>query len=123
MKLHFRGIEVPALGSPRDLVYREYLLYEAKLEAKRHQLLLLTTMGAPFITDANDRREWDGQAKDVFDQFVSLLFGYENVSIRSSKKMQEDMMREFYEVRVKPSRPKLHKNQDGSVSVTDLPKL
>lgn len=80
-------------------------------------------MGTPFISDDNKRREWDGQAKDIFDQYVSLLFGHESITVKSTKATQEDMMRDFYETRVKPYKPKMYKDENGKIKVTDLPKL
>ena len=117
MKLHFRGIEVPALGSSRDIVYRDYLIHEAKVEAKKHQLLFLNTLGSPFITDDSARRAWDKQAKETFDQYVMLLLGQDSIP----ENREEALMKEYYSKVVQKSKPKMHRDKDGKLFVTDLP--
>lgn len=119
MKLHFRGIQVPALGSPRDIVYRDYLIHEAKLEAKKHELLLLTTIASPFITEDNQRRAWDKESKRVFDEYVALLLGQETIPVNK----EEQILQDFYAKVVKKTAPKLSRGKDGKLTVTGLPKL
>lgn len=117
MKLFFRGIEVPSLGSTRDRIFRDYLLHEAKVEAKKHQLLLLTTMGSTFISDASNRRAWDEQASQVFDEYVMLNLGLSTLP----QDRETTLMQKFYSEVVKDSRPTLKRGKDGKLSVTDLP--
>ena len=119
MKLHFRGIEVPALGSPRDIVYRNYLIYEAKLEAKKHQMLFLIGIGTPTFTDSSEGRKWDKQTKRVFDEYVTLLLGQEVVPVNS----EEERMKEFYEKVISKSKPKLFKDREGKLKVENLPRF
>ncbi len=101
------------------MVYRDYLIHEAKVEAKRHQLLLLTTLGSPFITDDSARRTWDKQAKEVFDEYVMLLMGQEALPVNK----EEARMQKFYAESIQHSKPKLVRNKDGKLAVTDLPKV
>lgn len=119
MKLHFRGIQVPALGSPRDIAYRQYLGYEARLEAKKHKLFLLTTIATPSFSEDSGRRAWHKQAKDTFDEYVMLMIGKEEVPVDT----EEAKMQQFYNDVLKNSAPKLSKDQDGKLVVTDLPRL
>lgn len=119
MKLHFRGIQVPALGSPRDIVYRNFLLYEAKLEAKKHKLSLLIALGSPMFSDDSQRRIWDKEAKNTFDEYLMLMLGKEGLPEDS----EEARMQEYYDKVLKNSAPKLRKDSEGKLVVTDLPKL
>jgi len=120
MKLHFRGIQVPALGSPRDIVYRNYLLHETRVEAKKHQMLLLTTIGAPFITTDSARSSWDRQAKQAFEEYVSLMFGEE---VTPNMREENEMM-EFYMNKVKNSSPVLSgSSSKGNLVVSNLPEF
>jgi hypothetical protein len=75
MKLHMRGIKVPALGSPRDRVYRDYLVNEQRLEAKKQELSLYIAIGS--MPEGTDRREWISRTKKSFDAYVSLMWGIE----------------------------------------------
>ena len=75
MKLHMRGIQVPALGSPRDRVYRDYLVHEQRLDAKKQELALYIAIGS--MPEGSDRREWISRTKKSFDSYVSLMWGME----------------------------------------------
>lgn len=119
MTLHFRGLEVPALGSPRDKIYRQFLLHEAKVEAKKHELALMIAMGTPVISDSAQRRTWDQTAKDTFDTYVMMLLGYEG----KPENLQEQRMLQFYERVIKKSSPILRRDKSGKLSVKNLPKL
>lgn len=119
MKLHFRGLQVPALGSPRDLIFRAYLDHESKLEAKKHQLDLMIAIGTPTIVDAAQRRAWDQQAKEVFEDYVMLSFGHET----KPKDNREEVLQEYYQKVIKPSAPRLYKDKSGKLMATNLPKL
>lgn len=119
MTLHFRGLEVPALGSPRDKIYRQFLLHEAKVEAKKHELALMIAMGTPVISDASQRRTWDQTAKDTFDTYVLMLLGFEG----KPENLQEQRMMDFYQKVIKPSAPVLKKDKTGKLWVENLPKL
>lgn len=119
MKLHFRGIQVPALGSPRDVVYRDYLLHETRIEAKKHELLLLTTLASPFLTEDSQRREWDKESKRVFNEYIALMLGQEVVPVNR----EEAILQEYYAKVVKPTKPILTKGKDGKLNVTGIPKL
>lgn len=70
-----RGIQVPALGSPRDRVYRDYLVHEQRLEAKKQELALYIAIGS--APAGVDRREWISRTKKSFDAYVSLMWGME----------------------------------------------
>ena len=119
MKLHFRGIQVPALGSPRDKVYRDFLINESKIEAKKHQMLLLMTMGSAAIMDSH-RSDWDRQAKQVFDEYISLMFGQEV----TPRMREEAEMLKFYQEKIAKSSPVITgSSSKGNLSVTNLPKF
>jgi hypothetical protein len=119
MKLHFRGLKVPALGSPRDIVYRNYLLHEAKVEAKKHQLILLITMASASMVDDSSKRAWDKQAKTIFDEYVMLMLGQEELP----EDKEEAKLQKFYAEVIKDSKPVLSKDKDGKLVVKDLPNL
>jgi hypothetical protein len=119
MKLHFRGIKVPALGSPRDIVYRNYLSHEAKVEAKKHQLFLLITMASADFVDDSSKRTWDKQAKTVFEEYVMFLYGQQEIP----EDKEETKLQQFYAEVIKDSKPVLSKDKDGKLVVTNLPNL
>lgn len=89
------------------------MMHEARVEAKKHQMLLLLVMGAPSISDPSTRRSWNEQSKKVFTQYVDLIMGIE---ISEEDKQEQEMM-EFYENVVKKVKPTIHKNDSGNVSV------
>ena len=118
MKLHFRGIQVPALGSPRDIAYRNYLIHETKVEAKKHQMLLLITMGSAAMQGNSARSGWDRQAKQAFDEYVMMMFG-EEVTPRMK---EEAELLKYYTEKVAPSRPVITgSSSKGNLRVTNLP--
>lgn len=119
MKLHFRGIQVPALGSPRDIVYRQYLGFEAKVEAKKHKLALLTAIATPTFSEDSGRRAWEKQAKTTFDEYIMLMLGKEELP----EDKEETKMQKFYDEVIKNSSPKLSKDSEGKLIATDLPRL
>lgn len=119
MKLHFRGIQVPSLGSTRDIVYRGYLLHEAKTEAKRHELDLLIALSNPAITESQRQREWGKQVKNTFDEYVLLLLGQSSLPVNQ----EEQQLQKFYSEVVKNSSPKLIRGKDGKLKVEDIPKI
>lgn len=117
--MHFRGLQVPALGSPRDIVYRNYLVHEAKLEAKKNELLLLIALGTPTMLDDAGRRSWDTQVKEVFSGLVALLLGHET----APKNNDVEIIKNFYDKVVKHTSPVLSKSADGKLTVKGIPKL
>lgn len=118
MNLHFRGIQVPALGSLRDIMYRRYLTYEAKTEAKKQQLNLLHAIGG-IIIDPDKRSRWERQVKTTYEEYVSLLFGVEIQNINS----EEETLKNFYKRVIKPSNPKLKRGNNRKLVVENLPEF
>lgn len=112
-----RGIEVPPLGSPRDRVFRDYLDYEARLEAKKHEMFAMATTSSRSHDNANDARKWSTAVKSVFNSFVSLLFGMEP----DEKSQEEQELIEFYERVVKPSKVIITKDRKGKLTATGIP--
>jgi len=117
--LHFRGLEVPPLNSPRDVIFRKYLLREAKIEAKKQLLPLLTVIATPAIQDPGSKSQWDRQAKKIFDEYVSLLCGEE---ISESDREEKELL-EFYENHIKKSKPVLSGNSKfkGPLVLSNIP--
>ena len=113
-----RGIEVPALGSPRDIVFRAYLDHETRLEAMKQKLVLLQTVGiSAGFENPNRKREWITAATKHFNDYVSLKFGVEPKDIDETEKQ----MQEFYEKVVKPSTIKVRKDpKKGLIAEGDV---
>jgi hypothetical protein len=107
MKLHMRGIEVPALGSPRDRVYRDYLVHEQRLEAKRQELSLYTAIGS--MPEGADRREWIGKTKKSFDSYISLMWGVEP----QEHSVEEKKLMDYYSKIVKKSKLLIRLKENG----------
>lgn len=117
MGIHFRGLEVPPLGSTRDKIYRQYLMHEIRVEAKKRELELLITMATPSFSDANAKRAWDVQAKKAFNQYVLLMTGSEY----NEKDNDEKAMLDYYENVIKTSKPVLKQIGKGQLGVIGLP--
>lgn len=121
-------MEVPALGSPRDIIFRGYLSYETRVEIKKQKLMLLQTIGTPFITDANDKTTWDSQAKAFYSEYVDALIGRESAPAPEDKEAKsqaerEAGLRKFYEEVVQKTNPKLSRDGDGRLHVAGLPSV
>lgn len=101
-KLHLRGVKVPKLGSLQDRVYREIVMHENQLEAKKMQFLMLLTVTNPAIGDDSKRREWTGSVQAIWKEYVGLLM---NVEIPAVSAEDEKMMQYYSEV-VKKLKPK-----------------
>lgn len=109
MKLHMRGLKVPPLGSPRDRIYRAYLVHEQRLEAKHHEMSLFMAVGlAPSI---GDRREWVAAAKRSFDSYAALLWGQEP----QEHTEEEKKLLDYYTNFVKKSTLIVRKRPDGTI--------
>lgn len=103
-----RGIEVPSLGSPRDIVFRAYLDHEVRLESLKQKLTLLQTVGASAnFADPNRKREWISAATKHFNDYISLKFGVEPKDTSA----EEESLLEYYEKVVKPSKITLRKDK------------
>lgn len=86
MQLYFRGIEVPALGSPRDLIFRAYLSHENRIQAKQQELLLLIALATPTLADSNSKRTWNTETTKIFNAYTSLLWGMEPKEVNEEDK-------------------------------------
>lgn len=109
MKLHMRGIKVPPLGSPRDRMYRAYLIHEQRTEAKKHELGLFMAIG--LAPAHGDRREWVGAAKRSFDAYAALLWGQEP----QEHSVEEQKLIDYYTNVVKKSTLLARVNKDGGI--------
>lgn len=122
-------MQVPALGSPRDIIFRGYLDHEAKIEIKKHKLTLLMTLGTPFITEEASKKLWDDKAREIFSEYVSSIYGQEFLLKEEedlealSQKEKEEGLRKFYDEVVKNTQPKLSRDGQGSLHVTGVPKV
>jgi len=123
--MYFQGVEVPALGSPRDVVFRKYLTHKSKQEAVKHKLLFLQTLGTPNFIDEETKRKWSRRASNIFDEYLALLFNVPFVPDDTEEREEEEKARklEYYEKVVKPSAPRLSRDGEGRLIVTSLPKL
>ena len=113
MEIFFQGLEVPSLGSPRDIVFRSYLSHKAKISAKKTQLDLMIAVASPTFTDTSKQRSWSEEAKGVFEDYVTLLFGYQT----KPRNLEEQKMLSFYTDVVKKSAPILSRGSDGKLKV------
>jgi hypothetical protein len=112
MDVLFQGLEVPALGSPRDTVFRSYLSHKAKIEAKKIQLDLMIAVSNPSFSDAAKQRTWSEEAKSIFEDYISLLLGYQT----KPRNVEEKEMLQFYTDVVKNSVPIVTKDSSGKLS-------
>lgn len=121
-------MQVPALGSPRDIIFRGYLNHEAKVEIKKQKLTLLLAIGTPFITDPDNKKAWDTQAKKIYSDYVDALVGRvsqsaEEESEEQSQTQREESLRKFYQEVIQNTAPKLSRDGQGVLHVTGLPKI
>jgi hypothetical protein len=119
MKLHLSGVKLPKLGTIQDRVYREYLIKEAQLEAKKLEMVMLLTLTNPSIEDPNRRRDWAKAIKTIWTQTLSLLLNVE-LPEQTAKEME---MLEYYQNVVKNSELKLFKDKMGKLHVSGVDKL
>lgn len=115
MTLFFRGIEVPPLGSSRDIVFRQYLVREARVEAKRAELMAAIAVHTPTYSEQNKADDWTKVIRRMHSDFVVLSMGSEPVE----QDDEEAKLLEFYEKRVKTTRPTVRKTAAGLVLDTE----
>lgn len=89
------------------------MLHEAKIEAKKQQLMLMLVMGTPTFQNPADRRTWDERAKKIYTQYINFLMGIE---VSEADSQEADMLT-FYEEVVKKSKPVIRKDENGKLSV------
>lgn len=123
--MHFQGLEVPALGSPRDIIFRKYLTHKARTEAAKHKLMLLQTIGTPMFSSEEASRKWSKKAGRIFDEYLSGLFGVPDIGLKEEEReeAEQEQLLEFYNKVVKPSKVKLSRNGEGKLTATGLPKV
>lgn len=108
MRLHTQGVKLPPLGSVQDRVLRQFAVKEAELEAKRTEFAMLTLLTNPQIADDGRWREWRGTVKDVWQQYVGLLF---NMEVPKQSDKDKELL-EYYTNVVKKSDLKMYKDRD-----------
>lgn len=116
MKLHLSGVKVPKLGSLHDRIYREYLIKEAQLEAKKAEMLMLMVLTNPSIEDPNKRRDWVKSVQEIWTKYLSLLL---NVEIPEHTQKELEMM-DYYQNVVKPAKLNIFKDKTGKLTVTGV---
>jgi len=101
-------------------VFRDYLIWEARVEAKKHELMMLIALGSANIDNNGQRREWNSSVKKSFTSYVSLLWGSEPKDISQ----EDEQLMEFYEDVIKKSKVTVRKTDQGLVAtgVPILPK-
>lgn len=114
--MHFRGLEVPTLGSPRDKIFRDYLAWEARVEAKKHEMLMYLVIGSSRVP-AEKEREWGVAIKKSFESYASLLWGMEPKEVTE----EEQEMLEYYEEVLKKSKVHIKLGHDGKLVATGVP--
>ncbi len=97
MNLLFRGVEVPKLGSLRDVTFRKYLIREVRVEAKKHEMALLTAMTNPNFPPAANKAPWEREVNKSFNEYVALAMGYQTVA----EDPEEKKMQDFYQEHVR----------------------
>lgn len=111
MELKFKGLEVPALGSLRDITFRKFLNKQALLEAKRAEFDYLIAIATPNFSDNNDRRSWNSSVHKVFTEYVYMLHGAKP-KLRSDA---EEEMIKYYENVIRTSKMLLYKDESGGL--------
>lgn len=119
MKLHLSGVKLPKLGSIQDRIYRDYLVKEAQLEAKKTEMVMLMTLTNPTIQDPAKYREWSGSIKGLWTQYLSMLL---NVELPEHTKKEVEML-EYYQNTMKHAKLKLSKDKAGKLKLSGLEKL
>ena len=116
LSLFFRGIEVPALGSPRDKTFRAFLMHEARVEVKKHEMAYLMALTSPEMRDVEFARTWAKQVRNTFNGYVSLLQGEEPEELTE----EEGLMLDYYEKVIKKTRVEVTKKEDGKLVATGI---
>ena len=111
LSLHFRGIQVPALGSPRDVIFRDYLIFEAKKEAKKHEMMMMIAMASANIPQ-QAKAEWFTTVKKTYEAYVSYSWGIEPKAIKD----EDQNLLDYYEKVIKKSKVKLVNTEEGLVA-------
>lgn len=120
MKLHLSGVKLPKLGTVKDRIYRDYLVKEAQLEAKKTEMVMLMALTNPTIQDPAKHREWASAIKEIWTQYLSLLL---NVEMPEHTKKEVEML-EYYQSVMKHSKLKLFKDKKtGKLQVSGIEKL
>lgn len=122
VKLYTQGVKLPQLGSSQDVVLRQYMVKEAELEAKRAEFQMLTLLTNPTITEDSKWKEWKGTVKNVWTQYIGLLFNTET-DVDTTSKSDKELM-EYYQNVVKGSKLQMFKDQNtGKLQLTGVDTL
>lgn len=114
MRLHVQGIKLPPLGSVQDKVLRDFAMREAGLEAKRAEFQMLTLLTNPSISDEAKWKEWRGTVKNIWQQYVGLLYNVDTPETGNKDKQLID----YYNLVVKPSKLQMYKDsKTGSLKL------
>lgn len=120
MRLHVQGVKLPPLGSAQDIVFRQFALKEAALEAKRTEFAMLSLLTNPTITDDARWREWKDSVQGIWKTYVAMLYNTE----LPEENVKDRKLMEYYTNVVKKSDLKMYKDKrTGELKLTGIEKL
>lgn len=124
MQMLFRGLQVPALGSPRDIIYRKYLTHETQVEIRKSELQVLIALSNPSFSEDSSRIAWGARVSEIFDKYIHSALGVPYVEKEQKPShtwdSKKDELINFYTTVVKPSKPIITKER-GQLTVKNLP--
>lgn len=103
------GVEVPKLGSSKDIVLREYLLYKANKEVTKNKIFVQSSL----ITAAA-HSEIQKKLIESWNEYVNMELYLEEQKVEQERSMQEEY--EYW----KMVKPKISKDEKGNFKVSGI---
>lgn len=119
MKLYTSGVKVHKLGSPQDVVVRQYLVKESEKEVTKTKFMVMLVSNIIPFNNENDSKEWHQKVKKVWSNYLGLEYGVEIPEFSD----KETQMIDHYKTKVKHLKPVLKKDAKGQFVVHGLNSL
>lgn len=109
MELYVSGVEVPKLGSSKDIVLREYLVYKANKEVTKNKIFVQSALVA-----ASEHQEIQKKLTGTWNDYVNMELYLEEQKVELERSMQEEYT--YW----KTVKPKISKDEKGNFTVSGI---
>lgn len=109
MELYVSGVKIPKLGSSKDIVLREFLIYKANKEVTKNKIFVQTA-----LVTAAQHTEIQRKLTDTWNDYVNMELYLEEQKVEMERSMQEEYA--YW----KTVKPKVTKDAEGNFKVSGI---